>query len=400
MNKFIKICLLLTVMLVSACSERTINTKDNIEQKQSSISLPENKSEFMKKSDVMFSDDKATLSSQENDKLILPFKIRTYDLRRDSVEGVSVAPEYVNEDIIAFDTLDAKEEYSFVGTFNKKSKVYKKIYVAPKGKITNSLTGINKSLYWVEYDSGLNNELHWSIIAYNLSSATKKLIKSGITKNETDPPILGVSNGHITWIEYDCLNKKVISKIVSYNPTTGKEEVIAAVELDESNGRNGVFFASMNAVDEGFIVHQSIFDKINSTKKYRVSFYPNEINTHPLHLLEKDRVIDYTVGGDWFVWTEEGAIFIASLKDGRIKYRFDSKSRKLTNDTPVIKNNFLFYRYAINQIFVVDLNTGQRMPISSNQTLTSKLYKSGRFISFALDDDEKNKDVIKMYVLE
>jgi len=72
----------------------------------------------------------------------------------------------------------------------------------------------------------------------------------------------------------------------------------------------------------------------------------------------------------------------------------------LTNDTPVIKNNFLFYRYAINQIFVVDLNTGQRMPISSNQTLTSKLYKSGRFISFALDDDEKNKDVIKMYVLE
>ncbi|MCR8980900.1 hypothetical protein [Brevibacillus laterosporus] len=35
-------------------------------------------------------------------------------------------PEYVNEEIIAFDTLDAKEEYSFVGTFNKKSNAYKK----------------------------------------------------------------------------------------------------------------------------------------------------------------------------------------------------------------------------------------------------------------------------------
>ncbi|ATO49511.1 hypothetical protein P4V86_01380 [Brevibacillus laterosporus] len=400
MNKFIKICLLLTLMLVSACSEPSINTKDTILQKQSPVSSPENKFELMQKSDVMFSDDKATLSSRENDKLNVPFKIRTYDLRRDTVEGVSVAPEYVNEEIIAFDTLDAKEEYSFVGTYNKKSKAYKKIYVAPKGRITNSLTGINKSLYWVEYDSDLNNELHWSIIAYNLSNATKKTIKSGVTKNEIDPPILGISNGNITWIEYDFPNKKVISKVVSYSPTTGNEKVIATVELDESNGRNGVFFSSMNAVDEGFIVHQSIFDKNNSTKKYRISFYPNQNNTHPLHLLEKNRVIDYTVGGNWFVWTEEGAVFIASLKDGKVKYRFDGYSKKLTNDTPIIKENFLFYRYAINQIFVVDLNTGQRMPISANQTLTSKLYKSGRFISFALDDDEKNKDVIKMYVLE
>ncbi|MCR8980899.1 hypothetical protein [Brevibacillus laterosporus] len=105
-----------------------------------------------------------------------------------------------------------------------------------------------------------------------MSNATKKTIKSGVTKNEIDPPILGISNGNITWIEYDFPNKKVISKVVSYSPETGEEKVIATVELDESNGRNGVFFSSMNAVYEGIIVHQSIFDKNNSKKNTEFLF--------------------------------------------------------------------------------------------------------------------------------
>ncbi|MCR8980901.1 hypothetical protein [Brevibacillus laterosporus] len=75
MNKFIKICLLLTIMLVSACSERSINTKDTILQKQSPVSPSENKFELMQKSDVMFSDDKASLSSRENNKLNVPLKL-------------------------------------------------------------------------------------------------------------------------------------------------------------------------------------------------------------------------------------------------------------------------------------------------------------------------------------
>ncbi|TKI57352.1 hypothetical protein E8L90_18875 [Brevibacillus antibioticus] len=397
------LCMTLISILLSSCSsvqQETLEAKPEVHTTKKVIK--DEKIDKPQKDATLISNfDEVAPQIQSNSNVVLPLTIKKYDIERKTLEDELIAPEYVTHNIIAFQSYVSKEDASraSIGLIDRKTKKYTKIRQASDEKFMNSLTGYKNKLYWVEFDKSEKDENHWTIWEYNLSNKKTNKMKSGVSRKKTDPPILSMAQGKLCWLEYEVVGERTISKIISFDIEKNRESIISTEELDESDERDGIYFSSIKAVKEGYIVDVSIFDKRAKTKSYRISFYP--INgKEPIHIIDRDRVIDFTVDGDWFVWTEEGSVFVASLKEGKVKYKFDSASSTLTNDTPIIKDNYLFYRYAVNQIFVVDLSTGKRKPITDNITMTSKLFRSDSAISFGVDDSENSPKTISMYVIE
>jgi len=347
-------------------------------------------------------DDSPDVEVNSDEEFTYPFQIEEYVIESPDFRWGSTAPQFVNDRVIAFDMDDSELQQSFVGLFDRNSKKYEKIYSAPKFFIINSLVGIDNILYWVEYDRHPSLELKWRIMSMDLGDKKMEMIKQGISQDGTDPPILRVYGKKVTWIEYEIENNIVTSKAMILHQDRQKEiEVLSETKLNEGNGRDGYFFAIQVPTERGLLIHQSRYQNKDgkSQKSYVITLFPYD-RSKAVDLLTGDRIIDFTVHGNWFVWTEEGKVSVASLQDGNVKYRFSGKSKTLTNDTPFIKDDFLFYRYGMNQVFIANLKTGQHQGLLEEKIITTKLFRSGEYLSYGIIERKGKISRIKFVVLK
>ncbi|CAJ1003818.1 MULTISPECIES: hypothetical protein [Bacillales] len=331
-----------------------------------------------------------------------PFQIEEYVVESPDFRWAPTAPQFVNDRVIAFDMDDSKLQQSFVGLFDRSSKKYEKIYSAPPFFIINSLVGIDNVLYWVEYDRNPSLELKWRIMSMDLGNKKIEMIKQGISQDGTDPPILRVYGKKVTWIEYEVENQIVTSKAMILHQDRQKAiEVIAETKLSEKDGRDGYYFAVQTPTDRGLVIQQSKYQNKDgkSQKSYVITLFPYD-RSKAVDLLIGERIIDFNVHGNWFVWTEEGKVSVASLQDGKVKYRFSGKSKTLTNDTPFIKNDFLIYRYGMNRVFIANLKTGKHQGLLEEKIITTKLFRSGEYLSYGIIERNGQNSRMKFVVIK
>lgn len=410
-EKYISIFLLVSTLIFAGCETSSIGTEpteqvelsdsknDKSLQTHAKPSLPlETNDAYIDTSELALENNPA----HDDQALKIPFTIVKYEIEHSDFHKAPIAPQYVNEDFIAFDINPSGSDRASIGVFDRKSKGYKKVYVAPVDTVINSLVGINNTLYWVEYGKKQKKDNEWRIMSYDLYTKSTDLVKKGISPDGTSTPIIRNTSKELTWIEYEFKDQTMISKAIVFVPSTKVTKMIATTKLDESSGRNGRFFAIQRPSQNGMIIHESIYTQNSygdSQKTYEISFYPYD-HSSPKLLLDGRGIIDYAINQKWFVWTEEGRVTVADMQTGKIKYRFFGKSNKLTNDTPYLINDYLFYRYGMNQIFVVDLNKGARLKLSDDFVMTSKLFNSEDYLFFRQWKTLKNTGYGRFFVID
>ncbi|MED1785496.1 hypothetical protein P4V43_27105 [Brevibacillus fortis] len=337
-----------------------------------------------------------------NSSFKVPFSIQEYQLEHPDFRHDLIAPQFVNEDYIIFDMNPSGSNQASIGLFDRTTKKYKKIYLSPKKTIINTLVGINDTLFWVEYEKQTKKDRPWKIMSYDLKNKKTYLVKKGISDDGTSVPILTNTDKYLTWIEYELKNQIMWSRAMLYDPVIKETKIIAEAKLDETKGRNGHFFAIQRPSDNGMLIHESVYTKTSaneSKKTYQIKFYPYDMSSS-IYLLDGKEIIDYVINKNWFVWTEEGKVTVASMHDGKIKYQYFAESEKLTNDTPYIVDHYLFYRYGINQIYIVDLNTGKRQKFSKDIASTSKIFNSEDYLFFGQWEPSESTGRAKFHVID
>jgi hypothetical protein len=336
---------------------------------------------------------------KENPNLAIPFRIKQYTFSHSDFSTTSIAPHYVTKSKIFFSINDGNKQVSHIGSFDREANSYLRVYSTPN--IINSLVGIGDHLYWVEYGRERQVNTEWKIYTFDTAKNRAELIKEGVSKDQTNPPVLKVKDDKLTWIEYEFINKEVLSKIMVLNRADNKISNLAVAKLQETEDfREGVFFSDHQPCDNGVLIHQSKFTNAKNAKKtYQIVYYQYK-KPNPLYLIDGAGILDYTLKGDWLVWTEEGSVNVASLKTGKILFSFSGKSNKLTNDSPIIKNDYLLYRYSVNQIFLVNLTTGEKKELTKERIMTSKLFDSGHFLSFGYSKKSTGNSSAEFIVLE
>ncbi|WP_169088567.1 hypothetical protein [Paenibacillus sp. PL91] len=324
-------------------------------------------------------------------------------LQRPEFEGTFIAPSYVDKNIVAFEVDNSNERSSYISTISRDDETaYSKIYVAPGNGIINSLVGVDARLFWVEYSRKRQNNMKWEIKTMLIGSKKQvEVLRSGISKDEINPPLLRVNENRITWIESDIRNNIVYSTAIIYDVTTKKITEIAAATLDETKVRKGEFFVIQQPTSQGLLIQKSLFNGTegDSGKSFQIALYPYDLS-NPLVMSEGNGIIDFTSNSEWFAWSEVGKVSIASAASKEIKHVIKTKDETLTVDSLQLAGNKLYYRYSMFQIFELDLLSGETLEISDYRLTTSKLFRTDNFLGFSYMDAQKNDGTVEMDILE
>jgi len=312
-----------------------------------------------------------------------------------------VGPSYVDEKQIAFEIIESNiESPSHIVVVNKTDKNWETVYTAPAKQIVDSLVGSEGTLFWVEHEYERQIDTPWKIKSLSLQTGATQEIRSGVAKDEISPPVLRIDNGLITWIEKRIKNQIVISSAYAYNPKDQIPMLIAEAELNEQNGRHGTFFILQRPIMDGILIHQSVFPENQELEKtFQIVHYPYN-KTGPKVMANNVSQVDFTADSHYFVWTETGKVSVMDRDTGLIVHEVKDPDRDMSFDTPFIKNGILYYRYSIDSIFSLDLQTGIEREIIAKKSIYSKLFNSEGFLSFSYMPAIQPEDEVDFFMLK
>lgn len=316
--------------------------------------------------------------------------INKYELNKNSCSSnLLIAPAYVNETSIIF--LDSSDIESRIIEFIKSTKECKLLYTA---KGIGQLTGEANYIFWTEYDTTKYTNVDWSIKSLNLSNKEINLITKGKSYKETPPPTLKTYNNSLSWIEYNSDSNLVTSKLITYSVTNNKKSVIETIKLDEKTIREGGYLiAHASTSNNDYLIYKSLFNKGN--KSFEISLTKG--NPTELPLLTEDYIIDFAISNEFFAYTGEGHLTSFSLKGNRTYKKFLT-GNTLTTDTPIfIEDNKLIFRYAMNDLFIIDLDKNIYTSLLDKKNLTvSKPIYNNDILAFGEIDNDNNVTFVEM----
>ncbi|QCT02826.1 hypothetical protein E6C60_2111 [Paenibacillus algicola] len=331
-----------------------------------------------------------------------PPAVQQYKLKSESFVSTFVAPSYISDSFIAFEKDISEKATSYIDTFSLTTKQLKNIYQTPNKEIINSLVGVEDKLFWVEYSRDQEKDKSWEIKSLDLKTNQKKTLFSGASEDNIEPPILRVFDDQVTWIEKTIKDHIVYSSAMLYKPITNDFVKVATSELNEQGKhRKGIYMAIQRPVPDGMLVQQSVFKTVGDTtdKSYEIVFYPYD-QSKPITLRQSQQgMVDFTADQKWFVWSEIGKLSVADRKTGEIRYVIEAKDKDLTIDSPFIRDNHLYYRYSMYQIFDVDLTTGKTSELSEYRLSTSKIFNTSDYLGYSYMDAKNNNGEVEFEII-
>ncbi len=268
-----------------------------------------------------------------------------------------IAPSFMNDDLIAFEMDHSDKELSYIGTVARDNEEVKIIYQTDKNKIINSLVGVDKWLYWVEYDRYRQKDMPWIIKSYDIITGETNTVASGVGEDQIDPPVLRVYDNKVTWIEKEIKNQIVYSNAIIYDPISQTNTKLSTVRLNEQQKeRQGEFFIIQRPIEDGLLIYQSVF-KPGTDKTFEIVFYPYSQSENPVSVIQKQGIIDFNGDKKWFVYTEDERIHVMDRLTGDVKFVIHEDGKDLSYDSPFIFNDILYYRYSMEQIMAFDFET-------------------------------------------
>lgn len=317
--------------------------------------------------------------------------LHTITFQHDLLRSNSAAPRYITDEWIAFYVdLSSSEGDSkgYILTLSRGTEEIEIIYQTEPKTYVSSLVGINNELFWVEHPSQLQMNTPWVIKSMNLENRNVRILQEGVAEDQILPPVLRTVDHRLTWMEKKIVDDIVISSAYLYTPETDQKTLVVAEELDEhdKNNRDGVFLIIQRPLEDGLLVQQSVFEKQEEhhQKTIELVYYPYD-STKPKERIISDAqgLIDFTGNEAWIVLCEEGRVRVIDRKSGEVRYEAAGEDSRLTLDSPYIVGDNLYYRYSTEQIFRMDLLTGEVEPVTESRTTTSKIFHSPGYLGFA-----------------
>ncbi|TVX88094.1 hypothetical protein [Paenibacillus agilis] len=322
----------------------------------------------------------------------LKHKIDTLFVQHQLLENSSTAPSYINDQTIVFDVdqyIDEKgTSVHNILKFDRVKNKIENIYQSKPNISIGSLVGINNVLYWVEYPVYLEAVTPWEIKYYSLITNERGTLRKGVGEDFINPPVLFVENNQLSWIEKKIHEKVVTSEAIIHIPDSNKNVVVGVSHLNEKDKKkkDGRFMLHHRPVEEGLLINQSVFKRVNNktVKSFDLYFYPYNNKTAPTVIYpNSDEIIDFTANQEWLVLCTYGKVQVINRKSGQLQYEVLGESKELTFDTPFIRGEFLYYRYSTSQIFKLNLDNGDKEEVTSPRSTTSKIFNSNQFLGFA-----------------
>jgi hypothetical protein len=389
--KTIKLIFLL-ITLLFLCSSCKVNTetKDNVpskaerkedDQNQNSTTraVKTDKNEKMKEEIIQ----SITRVNQWNENKIIK---NEYTMNQESckTEGL-VAPAYVDEKRIIFLSYgrDVDRIYEFSTVTNECEVIY-------QSKGISNITGNEGKIFWPEYDTKKVSNVDWKIKSLDLLDRKVSEVASGGSYKDTPTPTIKYGVGTINWIEYEIQGEDVISKLIQYDIKTNIKNTISESTLNESNKREGEYYILQQGTDskEKNLLYKTIFK--DGEKSFDISLQNGK---QAKSLLTQNNVLDFITDDNFFVYTGEGHLTSLHIDEPKKKSIFKTGNR-LTTDTPIfIKTNTLVFRYAMNEILILNLDKNISYSLTDYSDLVSKpVYTNGLLtygIKSSTDGNEK-----------
>ncbi|MDR7073996.1 hypothetical protein [Fictibacillus barbaricus] len=304
-----------------------------------------------------------------------------------------IAPAYVDEDRIIY--LSYGQEEDHINEFSRDTQNCKVIY---QSKGIGNITGINGKLFWSEYNTKQISNVDWKIKSLNLSNNKVVEISSGGSYKDTPTPTIKNGVDSVNWIEYDIQKNIVVSKLVQYDVITESKSIVSEVSLDESDSRQGEYFIQQQGAETKakMLVYQTFFKK--GEKSFNISIQEKGKLTKTL--LAENRVLDFNSNEKYFTYTGEGQLTAFPIDDPNNKQIFKT-GNKLTTDTPIFINaDTLVFRYAMNELFIVNLDQQISYSITNYSDLISKPIYNNGFLSYGMKTGEEGNEKVSFFVVK
>lgn len=368
------------LLVLISCSNDDLSegktTGEMISKEENVINVTSQDDEIEQKSKPEPANKFKLVSKWEND-----INQKIYQLNDVSCKTPSlIAPNYVNEDVIIF-----LENLKGIAKIIELNRADEKCRVLYETEGIGNLIGFEERLYWTEYDTKMNTDVKWAIKAYDLKTKKEEVIQTGASYKGTPTPTLRAGIEGINWIEYEIIEPNVISKLMKVDKNNKLTEVTSA-SLNEDKSINGEYLYLQQGTNEGILVYKTLFK--DNQKSFDISLY-NEAS-EPKSYIQLDKIIDFTSNDNYFIYTGEGYLRANNLNadDEEIVYQTESN---LTFDSPIIfENHFIIFRYAMNDIYIGNLQSKTYFPITKKGSLLSKPIENNGLISFA-SRNEKNE---------
>jgi len=311
----------------------------------------------------------------------------------------TAAPHYIDDRTIAF-AYDVTR--SHIVALDRKSRAYEIIYQAPIGVFINSLVGIDRQLFWVEYPRRLQDNMPWQMKTMSLDDRRVRVFRQGVAEDQMLPPVFQVYRDRLTWLDKKIVDHVVVNGAYVYDPSTGKTDEIASAKLDEhdKNRRQGLFYIIQRPVEDGMLIQQSVFERQaqgESLKTYELVHYPYDPGAKPLSIARytDSNLVDFTADRRWFVLCETGKVKVIDRATGAIRYEFvdtyNGRPLELSFDSPIISGEKLYFRRDMGIIFQLDLDTGKLFKVLDTSELVTKIMNSDGHFGFAILDMAKGR---------
>ncbi|MGF9977337.1 hypothetical protein [Viridibacillus arvi] len=308
-----------------------------------------------------------------------------------SAKNNLIAPAYVDDERIIF-LLD-EEKSDKILEFSRSKGSCKEIYSSVG---ISYIIGNESNIFWLEYDTTKVTGVDWTIKNLNLKNYKINEISTGGSYKDTPVPTIKLGKGSINWIEYESKGDSLISKLMKWQKSSGKVSVLEEVVLDESDKRDGEYYIIQHGVQSNILLYKSIFKK--GEKTLSINLYEKGHFTPPF--IKQDQIIDFNMNENYFVYTNEGSLTAIDLNKSNTQFKYKTGD-KLTTDTPIfINDQTLVFRYAMNDIILLNFEKNVRFSISGKHALISKPIFTNNYLSYAvknnIEDNKTNFYVVKL----
>ncbi len=308
-----------------------------------------------------------------------------------------VAPCHYDGKSILF-AQDTHAGYSSVIEYDVDTKQYTSVYHSAVGTAIRSLLCIQDTLYWVEYNPKLTENISWKIMSMDRRDQEPVVMRTGCCNADLHPPVLSARGAVLTWVEKTIANGRVYCN--AYVKDHGEQEFgLATSVLDETDGANhraGDFFIVQCPTPQGLLVQTSSFHNgTRSTKLVSHSYEGSYMDV----LYTGDDITAFTANEQYYVITKADRVLVYSMRSKELVYDIPSGDRRTNNDMPYIWGDHLFYRHGANQIIDVSLRDGSKMVVKQSEDVSAELFGMNECLSFALNSAAPGDGAVDLYFI-
>jgi hypothetical protein len=304
-----------------------------------------------------------------------------------------IAPAYVDENRIVY--LSYGQEADRIYEFSMDTMQCNVLY---KSQGIGNITGNNGKLFWSEYDTKQLSNVEWKIKSLDLSNKKVSDISSGASYKDTPTPTVRNGVDSVNWIEYEIQGNQVASKLVQYDIEHGTKLIVSEATLDESDARQGEYYILQQAAEtkEKMLVYKTFFKE--GEKSFELGLYQNGKPTNTL--LKENKVLDFVSNEKYFAYTGEGHLTAFDINSPNKKLKYNTGNR-LTTDTPIfIDTHTLLFRYAMNELIIVDLDKKTSYSLTGYSQLVSKPIYTDGLLSYGMKSGKEGNEKISFFVVK